>query len=157
MMGKIDKAAEQEPSMVSINRLLVKRGAIAETRLVSRPVAALADGNVLVRVDDFALTANNISYALTGDVLAYWQFFPEDDVWGVVPVWGHAEVIESRCVDLPAGTRFWGYLPMASHVVIARRCLRFTINMPSPPPIRPPSAPWRRRAVCCFRCSQHPI
>jgi hypothetical protein len=33
-------------------------------------------------------------------------------------VWGHAEVIESRCTDVPVGARFWGYLPMASHVVM---------------------------------------
>lgn len=104
--------------MAELKRLLVKRGAITETRLATRPLPVPGDGQVLVRVGDFALTANNISYALTGDALGYWQFFPEDAEWGVVPVWGHAEVIESRCSDLPAGARFWGYLPMASHLVM---------------------------------------
>ncbi|WP_295632439.1 DUF2855 family protein [Novosphingobium sp.] len=104
--------------MAMLTRLLVKRGAITETRLVERPLPALADGEILAQVGDFALTANNISYALTGDSLGYWQFFPEDAEWGVVPVWGHAEVIESRCAEVPVGTRFWGYLPMASHLVL---------------------------------------
>jgi hypothetical protein len=113
-----------EDIMAKLTRLLVKRSAITETRLAERPVPPLADGEVLARVGDFALTANNISYALTGDALGYWQFFPEheewpkDAEWGVVPVWGHAEVIESRCADVPVGARFWGYLPMASHLVL---------------------------------------
>lgn len=102
--------------MAMLTRLVVKRAAITQTRLVERPWPALAEGEVLARVGDFALTANNISYALTGDMLGYWQFFPEDAEWGVVPVWGHAEVIASRCTDLPVGARFWGYLPMASHL-----------------------------------------
>ena len=28
------------------------------------------------RVESFALTANNITYAALGDMLNYWQFFP---------------------------------------------------------------------------------
>ncbi len=104
--------------MTDSTRLLVRRGAITEARLATRPLPALGEGEVLVRVGDFALTSNNISYALTGDSLGYWQFFPEDAEWGVVPVWGHAEVIGSRCADLPVGARCWGYLPMASHVVM---------------------------------------
>ncbi|MBY0583624.1 MAG: DUF2855 family protein [Sphingomonas sp.] len=104
--------------VATIRKLLVKRGAITQTRAVDRSIPDLADGEVLVRVEDFALTANNISYALTGESLSYWQFFPEDDDWGVVPVWGHAHVIESRCDALPVGARLWGYLPMASHLVM---------------------------------------
>ncbi len=103
---------------MAITKLLVRRQRIAESRLVERPMPALADGEILVRVDDFALTANNISYALTGDQLSYWRFFPEDDQWGVVPVWGFGEVIETRHADLPIGSRMWGYLPMASHLVM---------------------------------------
>lgn len=104
--------------MATLHKLLVRRGAITETKLVARPMPTLAEGEVLVRVGDFALTANNISYALTGEQLSYWRFFPEDDEWGVVPVWGHAEVIESGTEALPVGAKFWGYLPMASHLVM---------------------------------------
>ena len=104
--------------MAMLTRLLVKRSAITDARLVERPLPALAEGEVLARVGDFALTANNIGYALTGDALGYWQFYPEDAEWGVVPVWGHAEVIASRCAELAVGARFWGYLPMASHMVL---------------------------------------
>lgn len=99
-------------------RLLVNRTRITESRISERRLAPLGDGEVRARVDSFALTANNISYALSGDMLGYWQFFPEDADWGVVPVWGFAEVIESRCAEVAVGARFYGYLPMASHVVM---------------------------------------
>ncbi|MFX5873780.1 DUF2855 family protein, partial [Acinetobacter baumannii] len=82
--------------MKTETRLLVSRANIAECRLAERPVAPLGDGQVLARVDRFALTANNISYALTGDALGYWKFFPEDADWGIVPVWGFAEVVASQ-------------------------------------------------------------
>lgn len=94
--------------------LKVKRGAIAEAELAERAAAPLAEGEVRARTGEFALTANNITYAVAGAMIGYWQFFPEPEPWGIVPVWGFAEVSESRCADLPVGTRFWGFLPMAS-------------------------------------------
>ena len=103
---------------MNVTRLLVRRADIAECRIAERPLPALTDGEVLVRTDNFALTANNITYAFAGETIGYWQFYPEDAEWGVVPVWGFGEVIETRCPDLPAGTRFWGFLPMASHAVM---------------------------------------
>ena len=42
--------------------------------------ATLSADQVLLGVDRFALTANNITYALTGDMLGYWTFFPADEV-----------------------------------------------------------------------------
>lgn len=101
-----------------IERLLVRRAAIAECRLDAAPVPVLAAGDVLARVNSVALTANNVTYAVMGEAIGYWQFFPEDADWGVVPAWGHAEIVESACEDVPTGTRFWGFLPMASHVVM---------------------------------------
>jgi Protein of unknown function (DUF2855) len=103
-----------------ITRLKVKRHAFETAEIATAPLPELAEGQVLARVERFALTANNITYAATGDKIGYWQFFPEDDAeWGMVPVWGFA-VVESSChPDVPVGTRVYGYLPMASHVVMA--------------------------------------
>ncbi len=103
---------------MTITRLNVKRTAIDECRIVTRDTPDLTDGQILVRVDEFALTANNVTYAFAGETIGYWQFYPEDAEWGVVPVWGFAEVIESRCDGVTAGTRIWGFLPMASHAVM---------------------------------------
>jgi hypothetical protein len=79
---------------------------------------ALPDDALLVRVDRFAFTANNITYATLGDQLKYWQLFPAPEGFGIVPVWGFGEVIASRHPAVEIGERLFGYFPMATHVVI---------------------------------------
>jgi hypothetical protein len=78
---------------------------------------ALAPGQVLMAIRAFSLTANNISYAITGDALQYWQFFPAAEGRGIIPVWGFADVIASHCDGIGEGERFYGYYPMATHMV----------------------------------------
>jgi hypothetical protein len=94
----------------------------------------LSEGEVLLKVDSFALTANNITYAVVGDKLGYWQFFPptkgnanetdgtSSDIakehWGILPVWGFADVIKSNNLEVVEGERLFGYFPPASHLVM---------------------------------------
>ncbi len=79
----------------------------------------LGDGQILCKVDRVALTANNVTYAVTGNMLNYWQFFPTDDQgWGIVPMWGFADVVQSNHADVPVGERLYGYWPFGSHLVI---------------------------------------
>lgn len=94
----------------------VKRNAITETRIVAAPLAPLGDGEVRLKVESFSVTANNVTYAVAGDAFGYWNFFPGEGDWGVVPMWGHATVVESRHPDLAVGERVYGYLPMAEHL-----------------------------------------
>jgi hypothetical protein len=91
--------------------------------------AALPDEALLVKVDRFAFTANNITYAATGDQLKYWHLFPAPESFGNIPVWGFGEVIASRHPGVTEGERLFGYFPMATHLVIeaadvTRRSLR---------------------------------
>lgn len=101
-----------------VTRLCVKRAAIDECRIAVGPAPDLAAGEIRVRIEDFALTANNVTYAFSGETIGYWQFYPEDQEWGIVPVWGFGTVIESCCDAVAEGTRIWGFLPMASHAVM---------------------------------------
>lgn len=103
----------------------VDRADLPRTRTVEGPPAPLAEGEARVRVDAFALTTNNITYAVFGDMLQYWQFFPgapadagEETQWGRIPVWGFGEVTETRSPDVAAGERLYGYFPMSSEVVL---------------------------------------
>jgi hypothetical protein len=73
---------------------------------------------LLIRVDRFALTANNITYAVLGDELKYWQLFPAPAGFGNIPVWGFGDVIASRHPDVSEGERLFGYFPMATHLMI---------------------------------------
>ena len=104
--------------MTDCTALWVDRTEIAKTKQVTTLIAPLAEGDVLVAIDRFGLTANNVSYAVTGDSLNYWQFYPAEGNWGIVPVWGCGTVIQSNCGDIPEGERLWGYFPMASHAVL---------------------------------------
>jgi len=87
-----------------------------ETRLPDAD--ALSDEALLVKVERFALTANNITYATLGDQLKYWQLFPAPEGFGNIPVWGFGKVIASRHPMVATGERLFGYFPMATHLVI---------------------------------------
>ena len=103
---------------MTMTSLQVRRTAFAQTRIVESAVPEIAEGQILAKVDKFALTANNVTYALAGDALGYWKFFPVEEPWGIVPVWGFADVVASRFPELAVGERLWGYWPMASHAVL---------------------------------------
>ncbi|MEM1124445.1 MAG: DUF2855 family protein, partial [Bacteroidota bacterium] len=100
----------------------VKKKMFFNGQLAEMPAEALqiGKGEVLVKVDKFAYTANNITYAVAGDMLGYWQFFPamgeKSEGYGVIPVWGFADVVESKAAGIPVGDRLFGYFPPASHL-----------------------------------------
>ena len=98
---------------------IVERGQLRHGSWVHHPQAALADGEVRLRIDAFALTSNNITYAAFGDAMNYWGFFPTGDATtGCIPVWGFADVVESTCEGVAVGERLYGFLPMATEVVL---------------------------------------
>ncbi len=106
--------------MTTITEFQVRKDALNVTRIENRHAPALKDGEVLAKVDRFAFTANNVTYGVVGERIGYWKFFPiAGDGWGIIPVWGFADVIQSSHPDVPAGERLYGYWPMASHLVLA--------------------------------------
>ena len=90
---------------------------LTRSRLVETDKAqALADlktGGILVEIERFAFTANNVTYGAAGDTIGYWKFFPATDNesgdWGCLPVWGFAEVTASKVDGLVVGERLYGY------------------------------------------------
>jgi hypothetical protein len=94
----------------------LKQGKIIETELPE--ASRLPDEALLVKVDRFAFTANNITYAVLGDQLKYWSLFPAPDGFGNIPVWGLGEVIASKHPSVAIGERLFGYFPMATHLVV---------------------------------------
>ncbi|HXR31882.1 MAG TPA: DUF2855 family protein [Solirubrobacterales bacterium] len=98
---------------------LVKRDDLRECRIAKSEPPAVGPGEALLRVDVFGLTANNVTYAVMGEAMSYWDFFPAADGWGRVPVWGFAEVERSEVDGVAAGTRVYGYLPPSSHLLVS--------------------------------------
>jgi hypothetical protein len=97
---------------------LVNKSHWKQHRFDESPVPEIGDGQVLFRVDRFAFTANNISYALAGDMLGYWRFFPAPEGWGRLPTMGFGDVIASKHPDVAAGTRCFGFYPMSRYLRI---------------------------------------
>jgi len=101
-------------------RILIEKDAITDAVLdkdVAR--AGIDDGQIEVAVKSFALTTNNVTYAVVGGPFRYWEFYTTgDDSLGILPVWGFGEVTASKCADVPVGEVLYGFFPMASHVVL---------------------------------------
>ncbi|CAK9041981.1 Uncharacterized protein DUF2855 [Durusdinium trenchii] len=105
--------------MTTISEFQVKKDDLNQVRLTTRETDAIGEGEILVKVDRFAFTANNVTYGVVGERIGYWKFFPvAENGWGIIPVWGFADVIESNCAEIPVGERLYGYWPMASHLVM---------------------------------------
>ena len=78
----------------------------------------LQPNQVLFKIDKFAFTSNNITYAVIGHKIGYWKFFPTQEGHGIIPAWGFADVIASSHADVQTGQRFYGYFPMSSHLLV---------------------------------------
>ncbi len=103
--------------MADIKKILVDKTNLESTQKVSDLVGeALDEGEVRLEVTRFALTTNNVTYAFAGSGLGYWNFYPEPDPWGCIPVWGFAKFVESRCQDIEVGEEVFGFLPTSQQV-----------------------------------------
>src|SRR4051794_29037098 len=100
--------------MAAMTDFLVKRDDLRQCRIAEGEPPGIESGQALLRVDSFGLTANNVTYAVMGDAMSYWDFFPAEEGWGRVPMWGFAEVERSEAEGVEAGTRLYGDLPPPS-------------------------------------------
>lgn len=115
-------AAARETDAHPVMELQINKHDPLQTRLKPVEHQPLKDGEARMEIEQFGFSANNITYAVMGHRLQYWQFFPpkgdSDDDWGLLPVWGFATVVESRCDGLAVGSRLFGYWPTASHLTL---------------------------------------
>lgn len=102
-------------------RLIVDRSDYRSTKIMeaAAPSAVdLKDGDVIMKLEKFAYTSNNTTYAVVGDLVGYWKFFPiPEEGHGIIPCWGFATVIASKCAGVSEGSSYYGYYPMGSHLI----------------------------------------
>jgi len=105
-----------------MNIFEVTKADLSKTRIgATADDAPLVPGEIRVRIDRFGFSANNITYGVAGDTLGYWQFFPvanDPAKWGVIPVWGFADVVESNMSEISVGERLFGYFPPGDTLVM---------------------------------------
>jgi hypothetical protein len=102
---------------LNTTRLLTSKTQLQHSRVDMVSLAPPEQGEALLAVRRVALTTNNITYAAFGDAMQYWNFFPTGEAdWGHMPAWGLADVVASNVRGVEVGERFYGYLPIASHI-----------------------------------------
>lgn len=109
------------PPQVEPLDFLVRRDDLHICRFAPAPPlddAPLAEGQALLKVDTFALSSNNVTYAVVGDLMSYWRLFPAPEGWGRVPVWGYGEVLRSRHEGVRPGERYYGFYPISTSLVV---------------------------------------
>ena len=106
--------------------LLVQKQNIFKTQIQEIPLPELQEGEILFKIKQYALTSNNITYAVSGFSLKYWNFFPINETWGLVPVWGFAEVAASRCQEIAIKEQYFGYFPMSQYLIVQPNKIRPT-------------------------------
>lgn len=102
------------------HRLMTRKADIGDTLRDPIPEhGPLAEGEVVLALDRFSLTTNNITYAAYGDAIGYWKVFPTGrDDYGLMPVWGFADVITSETPGVEVGARVFGYFPMVDTLIV---------------------------------------
>lgn len=85
--------------------------------------ATLPTHHIVVRIDRFAFSSNNITYQALGEI-AHFRYFdfhgsPKDPgVNGVIPVWAYGSVIASNVPAIKADERVFGYFAMARYLLL---------------------------------------
>jgi Protein of unknown function (DUF2855) len=105
-------------AMNKVSELWVTRDELRQTKVVETDQSPLENGQIRVAIDKMGLTANNVSYAVSGEAIGYWKYFPAEGEWGKVPGWAMADVVESRSDAISEGERLYGFFPMASEVIL---------------------------------------
>ena len=125
----------------STHNFQVNPSDLFQTQVATKERPSLDEGEILFKVSSFAFTSNNITYAVVGDRLGYWKFFPTKEPWGIIPAWGFGEVVESKTPGVVVGEKCYGYFPMGnffknySHPSIA--CGFFLTQLPTDQSCRP--------------------
>ena len=83
----------------------------------------LNEGEIIVEIESFAFTSNNVTYGVAGEMMGYWKFFPStkdpENIWGCIPMWGFAKIKHSNNNELKTGERLFGYFP-ASNILVMK-------------------------------------
>lgn len=138
---------------MEIKSIEVNKSDLSVTRQDVTTSAPLEENQILVEIENIGLSANNISYAATGDALGYWSYFSKEQDWGIVPVWGFGRVIESKNPSITVGEKVFGILPMESHVVLTPGSIS-DIAFSDASSNRAELHPWYNRY---YRCINDPV
>jgi hypothetical protein len=89
--------------MTQCTELWVDLKQLRKTRVVTAKLPPLDEGEVLVAIDKFGITAMNVQYATAREKVSYWGF-PIEGEWCKVPAeWGPGVIMDkalNACVEV---------------------------------------------------------
>lgn len=104
----------------------------------------LEENYVLIKVDKFGFSANNVTYQALGEAphFRYFDFHPaprsgtvSPETHGVIPVWGFGTIVRSSHPRIQRGERVYGYFGPAKYLLIpvsASDVNRHNFHVPRP-------------------------
>jgi len=113
--------SEMNEATLENSELLVEQSDITKSCFSHSPIRPLEQDEILVRIDKFGFTANNLSYAVLGkrSLYKFFDFFPaSDEKFGKVNVWGYATIVKSSNPNFNTGDRIFGYFPLAKYTIL---------------------------------------
>ncbi len=121
---------------------IVHRRDITRSDFLSVAPVSPEPGEILLKIEKFGLTSNNVTYAALGDSLPYFKFFPIADnpraeEWACPPVWGIGQIVASATPDLQEGAYVYGFFPAANYITIKPTAVTtsgFRVDRPGIPP-----------------------
>lgn len=106
-------------STINVIDFTVKIDNLQQVKIIEKTfIEQLAPNQVLLEIDKFSFTSNNITYGVIGEKMNYWKFFPTQEGFGIIPAWGLANVVASDHPEVKVGQRFYGYFPMSTHLLV---------------------------------------
>ena len=58
-----------------MNQFQTFKSDLTKSRIINADLPIIEDGEILLKIESFAFTANNVSYGVAGDTIGYWKFF----------------------------------------------------------------------------------
>ncbi|NER16447.1 DUF2855 family protein [Spongiivirga citrea] len=104
--------------MMPNQTFLVNKTDLFEGNVFHLEKPVLEDKEVLFEIERFSFTSNNITYAVVGETIGYWNFFQADEPNGIIPCWGYAKVIKSNNEAIKVGEEYYGYWPMSCYLKV---------------------------------------
>ncbi|KAG8755777.1 hypothetical protein FRC14_003677 [Serendipita sp. 396] len=123
----------------------------------------IAPNHVLLKVDRFGFSANNVTYGVLGEDphFRYFDFHAAPNTTqtspkthGVIPVWGFATVVQSTHKDIAVGERIFGYMGMSRYLLLPVEDIVNKYNFYVPRPHLPAD---RRPYNQMTRCASDPL
>ena len=70
-----------------MNQFQTLKSDLTQSRIVDINSTVIDDDEIIVKIESYAFTANNVTYGVAGDTIGYWKFFPagydEKNEWAV--------------------------------------------------------------------------